>query len=27
MKCKPEAVLMDDVRSFTDYLVDYIPKD
>ena len=27
LRCKPQAVLMDDVREFTDYLIDWIPKD
>lgn len=27
LRCKPEAVLMEDVREFTDYLIDWIPKE
>ncbi len=27
LRCKPQAVLMEDVRAFTDYLIDWIPKE
>ncbi len=27
LRCKPQAVLMEDVREFTDYLIEWIPKE